>query len=81
MIRSLFYNIGTIKIVPGDDALNSSGKRLQQTIHAIQEHAARVGADYVVITDRQKNNKDYKFDISWSDGYTVEGEMFRSIGK
>lgn len=69
--------IGTIKIVPGDDAFIRSERRKQRAIKKMQKEAAKVGADYVVITDIQKNNKDYFFDVAYSDGYTIEGEMFR----
>lgn len=73
--------IGTIKIVPGDDAFIRSERRKQKAIKRMQEEAAKVGADYVVIIDAQKNNKDYLLDISYSDGYTIEGEMFRRISE
>ena len=73
--------IGTIKIVPGDDAFIRSERRKQQAIQKMQECAAKAGADYVVITDIQKTDKDYFFDVTYSDGYTIEGEMFRRIGE
>lgn len=73
--------IGTIKIVPGDDAFIRSERRKRRAIKKMQKEAAKVGADYVVITDIQKNNKDYFLDISYSDGYTIEGEMFRLVEK
>ncbi len=73
--------IGTVKIVPGDDASIRSNRRKQRVIRKMQDEAAKVGADYVVITDIQKNNKDYLIDISFSDGYTIEGEMFRRMSK
>lgn len=73
--------IGTIKIVPGDDALIRSERRKQQALKKLQEEAAKVGADYIVITGIQKNNRDYLLDISYSDGYTIEGEMFRQISE
>lgn len=69
--------IGTIKIVPGDDAFIRSERRKQRAIEKMQKEAAKVGADYVVIIDVQKNNKDYWLDAAFSDGYTIEGEMFR----
>ena len=73
--------IGTIKIVPGDDAFIRSNWRKQQSIKKMQVEAAKVGADYIIIIDTQKNNKDYWLDVSFSDGYTIEGEMFRLIDK
>ena len=71
--------IGTIKIVPGDDAFIRSERRKQQAIKKMQKEAAKVGADYVVIIDIQKNNRDYSLEVSYSDGYTIEGEMFRRV--
>lgn len=73
--------IGTIKIVPGDDAFILSEARKRRAIQKMQKEAAKVGADYVLIIDVQKSNRDYIFDISFSDGYTIEGEMFRSEEK
>ena len=73
--------IGIIKIVPGDDAFIRSERRKQQAIIRMQKEAAKVGADYVVITDVLKNNRDYWLDVSYSDGYTIEGEMFRRISE
>lgn len=73
--------IGYIKIVPGDDAFIRSYRRKSQAIIKMQKEAAKVGADYVMIKDIQKNNKDYFFDVSYSDGYTIEGEMFRLINE
>lgn len=73
--------IGTIKVVPGDDAFLRTESRKQQAIHKMLDSAAQAGADYVVITDIQNNNKDYFFDVTYSDGYTIEGEMFRRISE
>lgn len=73
--------IGTIKIVPGDDAFIRSERRKQQAIIKMQEEAAKAGADYIVIIDVQKNNRDYWLDVSYSDGYAIEGEMFRRISE
>ncbi len=73
--------IGTIKIVPGDDAFIRSERRKQRAIRKMQKEAAKVGADFVIITDFQKNNKDYLLDVSYSDGWTIEGEMFRIVDK
>lgn len=73
--------IGTIKIVPGDDACVRSERRKQQALSKIQEEAAKAGADYVVIRDIQISNRDYILDITFSDGYTIEGEMFRIVEK
>lgn len=71
--------IGTIKIVPGDDAFIRSERRKQNAINKMQKEAAKVGADYVVIIDTQKTNRDYWLDAAFSDGYTIEGEMFRLV--
>ena len=73
--------IGTIKIVPGDDAFIRSERRKQEAIQRMQKEAAKAGADFVVITDVQKTNRDYLLDVVESDGYTIEGEMFRIIEK
>lgn len=73
--------IGTIKIVPGDDAFIRSESRKNQAIKKMQKEAAKAGADYIVITGIQKNNRDYWLDVSYSDGYTIEGEMFRKISE
>ena len=69
--------IGTVKIVPGDDAFIRSERRKRKAIRRLQAEAAKAGADYVVITDVQKTNRDYFIDAAFSDGYTIEGEMFR----
>ena len=73
--------IGTIKIVPGDDACLRIESRKQEAIQKMQQEAAKAGADYVVITDIQKTNRDYLLDVTYSDGYTIEGEMFRNIAE
>ena len=71
--------IGTVKIVPGDDAFIRSERRKRKAIRRLQAEAAKAGADYVVITDVQKTNRDYFIDAAFSDGYTIETEMFRKI--
>ena len=73
--------IGTVKVVPGDDALLRSKSRKQRAIRKMLAAAAKAGADYVVITDIDKTNKDYWLDITYSAGYTIEGEMFRLTGE
>lgn len=71
--------IGSAKVVPGDNALSTSDRRKQRAIQRLLEEAAKAGADFVVITDIQRSNKDYLLDWNFSDGYTIEGEMFRRI--
>lgn len=72
--------IGTAKMVPGDYTFITA-KIKQNVIDKLLREAAKAGADYVVITDIQNNNKDYFFDVTYSDGYTIEGEMFRRISE
>lgn len=72
--------IGSAKMVPGDYTFIIAKIR-QNVIDKLLREAAQAGADYVVITDIQKNNKDYFFDVTYSDGYTIEGEMFRRISE
>lgn len=74
--RGTMY-IGTVKVVPRGDASLTTEKQKKRAIHKLLESAAKAGADYVVITDIQKSNKDYIGDFNYSDGYTIEGEMFR----
>lgn len=71
--------IGTIKLVPRGDASVRSERQKERVLEGLKEHAAKAGADYVVITDIQRSNKDYLLDWNPSDGYTIEGEMFRRI--
>lgn len=71
--------IGTVKVVPRGDASLTTEKQKQKAIQRLLESAAEAGADYVVIVDIQKSNKDYLLDFNYSDGYTIAGEMFRKI--
>lgn len=71
--------IGTVKIVPRGDAWLRSNGQKQYAIRRLQKSAAKAGADYVVIFDIKKSNKDYFFDLNYSDGYTIMGEMFRLV--
>jgi len=73
--------IGTVKVVPRGDASLTTKKQKQRAVRKLQKAAAEAGADYVVITDIQKSNKDYLLDFNFSDGYTIEGEMFRQISE
>lgn len=68
--------IGTVKIVPGDNAFRISFKK-EEIMNKLLEEAAKVGADYVHIKSIEKTNKDFFFDIVYSDGYTIMGEMYR----
>ena len=53
--------------------LESDSKMIQAAV----DEAAKVGADYVHIKSIEKTNKDFFFDIVYSDGYTIMGEMYR----
>ena len=68
--------LGTVKIVPGDDNFISSFDK-DKIINKLLDEAAKVGADYVYIKSIDKTNKDYAIDITFSDGYTIMGEMYR----
>ena len=73
--------IGTIKLVPRGDALVRSEQQKVRVMKRLQESAAEAGADFVVVKDIQRSNKDYLLDWNFSDGYTIEGEMFRRVDK
>ena len=46
-------------------------------MNKLLKEAAKVGADYVYIKSIEKTNKDYTIDYTFSDGYTIMGEMYR----
>lgn len=73
--------IGTIKMVPRGDASVRSERQKERVLRRLQREAAKVGADCVFITDIQRSNKDYLLDWNFSDGYTIEAEMFRRVDK
>ena len=73
--------IGMVKIVPRGDTSLTTEKQKQRAINKLQKSAAEAGADYVVIIDIQKSNRDYLLDFNYSDGYTIKGEMFRQISE
>ena len=70
--------LGTVKIVPGDDNLISSFNK-EKVMNKLLKEAAKVGADYVYIKSIEKTNKDYAIDYTFSDGYTIMGEMYRLV--
>ena len=67
--------------MPRGDASVRSKQLKERVIKRLQKQAAEAGADFVVITDIQRSNKDYALDWNFSDGYTIEGEMFRKTGE
>ena len=68
--------LGTVKIVPGDYTFISSFNKCKM-INKLLDEAAKVGADFVYIKSIDKTKKDYVIDITFSDGYTIMGEMYR----
>jgi hypothetical protein len=68
--------LGTVKIVPGDNAFRTSFKK-EKIMNKLLDEAAKVGADYVYVKSIEKTNKDFFFDLVYSDGYTIMGEMYR----